>query len=82
MEHEYVDELFEKYIDALVRAKTWQTVASQYCRGDIPGQTLSNARKPHQQALDSYLSEYKRARRLGTAPEQALQILRVKMRDL
>jgi hypothetical protein len=82
MEHEYVDELFEKYIDALVRAKTWQTVAAQYSRGDIPGPTLDSARKPHLQALEPLLSEYKKARRLGSAPEQALQSLRIEMRDL
>jgi len=80
--HSYVDELVESYIGALINAKMWQTVASQYAHGNIPGPTLDSAQKLHQQALEPLWNAYKQERQIGNSPEQALQILLAKVRNL
>jgi hypothetical protein len=79
----YTDELFERYISALIGAKAWQTIAAQYMpQGGISAQLIQDAHKLPQQALEPLLNEYKQERRNGVAPEQALEIVLVKMPSL
>jgi hypothetical protein len=82
MDYNYVDELVERYIGTIITAKMWQTIAAQYCSGGIPSPTLDSAHKRHQQALEPLLTEYKKERRLGNNPEQALQTLLAKLRSV
>jgi hypothetical protein len=79
MEYDYVDDLVEKYIGAILTARMWQTLASQYCAGGIPSPTIEAAHKRHQQNLEPLWSEYKKQRKLGNSPEVALQILLPKL---
>jgi hypothetical protein len=80
MEYSHVDDLVEKYIGALISARMWQTIASQYCPAGIAGPTLESARKQHQQALEPLWIEYKKERQRGNSPEASLQMLLSKLR--
>ncbi len=80
MEHSYVDDLVEKFIGALITARMWQTLATQYCPAGIPSPTIEAARKQHQQHLDPLWIEYKKERQQGNGPEVSLQMLLSKIR--
>lgn len=74
MEPNYIDELVEKFIGAMINAKMWQTIATDCCTEGIPAPMIDKVRKQHQQALEPAWNEYKKQRLLGNDPELALRI--------
>jgi hypothetical protein len=76
----YVDDIVEKYIGALITARMWQTLANQYCPAAIPAPTIEAAHNQHRQQLDPLWIEYMKERQQVSDPEVAVQTLLSKLR--